>query len=85
MKCVNKSCSSYSTLDIDNCSFCIDSDMCNSKISEKSEPVEEVCEWDWDEFGCNLVGCSESSGQCKEDVESFKYCPYCGKPIRVKG
>ena len=59
----------------------------NSEIPNKSEKVtssEEFCEWKVDNnFGWFIKSPHERLGMIKEEIEFHRYCPYCGKEIKV--
>jgi hypothetical protein len=64
--------------------------MCSHKVvvSPPVEPVKEVCEWSY-EFSTHehIVDCYGAIAECDIDtnlIKTFKGCPYCLKPIKLK-
>ncbi len=58
-------------------------------VKNKKEPA--VCEWAMDvwtkdyDTGCGLLWTVGGYGPEADDKDStFKFCPFCGKPITVK-
>jgi len=49
---------------------------------EPVESIKEVCAWDNLPNGESTTQCGNLSVFIDDD---FRYCPYCGKPIRIKG
>jgi hypothetical protein len=97
-KCINKKCSKYAESHDNNCMVYFPEEMyaCSRKIlqdTEKVEPVEEVCIWEktYDKVGHRFhynLKCSRglklSETMYGKIWASFTYCPYCGKPIKIK-
>jgi len=58
-----------------------------SHPEEQSKGYPEECEWEYDEdYSCYDTSCDNAycllDGTLEEN--NHKYCPYCGKPIKVK-
>ena len=58
----------------------------NSEESRDSQEIEEVCEWEYNRFedgwqtDCDVIFHLDVS---ESDLEIVKFCPYCGKKIKV--
>lgn len=58
------------------------------KINTPAElkPIKEVCEWDtWKVSATRKCGCNPEIIEDLDRIDTYKYCPYCGKPIKIKG
>ncbi|OHD28237.1 MAG: hypothetical protein A2Y38_25270 [Spirochaetes bacterium GWB1_59_5] len=53
-----------------------------ANATEMVEQPAEVCEWVNVNYGMQQPGCG---GEESYRYERAKFCPYCGKPIKVKG
>jgi len=53
-----------------------------NQVAEEYE--QEVCEWkDEDKDSYYFSNCNKDDALSVLDVFTFKYCPYCGKKIKV--
>ena len=97
MKCYNKECKQYEngrdttdcimlyTHELEKCIEHIDEE--TYKQVNNAENLNE-CEWEYKEHPrnkCMYYSSSCSSLRLLETIIDFKYCPYCGKSIKIKG
>ena len=45
----------------------------------------DVCEWEMMSYDEAYSDCEENHYFDIQEVQAFKYCPYCGKKIEIKG
>ncbi len=92
MKCENKVCRQYSLLEDNNCKAYLTNEffMCSHKVLEKEEAGtgqdnKEYCEHKgskgWDDGTSFETQCGTKYYLTWECL--FKYCPYCGKEIKL--
>jgi DNA-directed RNA polymerase subunit RPC12/RpoP len=59
---------------------------CLGTVPAYNKPPDE-CRWvwtDWDNIDCGYeTECGKESGYSEYNQNSFVYCPYCGKKIKV--
>ena len=55
-----------------------------NEAEAKWEAEVKVCEWKQEKYlNFALSTCTTSCGKRYDISEDFKFCPYCGKPIKI--